>query len=157
MEEPDEYIDFMAKYKEWIAIRRLGIRPGTTPQEIVYHMAGIRNTIDSKAYAVLGINTGVLDKFADDATSGVRKGSAGLAAVAAKIGDAAARQAAGDACADKKLEPLAEIYLLGKMITNLGYDTSINQSVMSKVFPELKPPKQLKTAGRKKKSGDAVE
>ena len=26
MDDPSEYIDFMAKYKDWISIKRLGIR-----------------------------------------------------------------------------------------------------------------------------------
>ncbi|MGH2638311.1 MAG: DUF2666 family protein, partial [Rhabdochlamydiaceae bacterium] len=44
MEDPSEYVDFMVKYKDWISIKRLVIRPDTKPQEIAFALAGIRAT-----------------------------------------------------------------------------------------------------------------
>lgn len=138
MEEPDQYIDFMAKYRDWISIKRMGIRDNTRPEEVVFHLAGIRGTIDSKAFPILGIKISVLDSFADEATKGLKKNANSLAEVAQKFGGSGAKTAIDQACDDKQLKPLAEIYLLGKMIANTGYDTSINQKAMSKIWKDLK-------------------
>lgn len=151
MDEPEEYIDFMAKYKDWIAIRRLGIRPDTKPEEIVHHMAGIRATIENKAYSFLGIKLNLLDEYAGRLTSGVRKSYSSLGKVVESLGSSEAKGVLENSCDNKELVPIAEIYLLGKAITNLGFDASINQSVMAKVFPDLKMPKPPRL-GRKRKS-----
>ncbi len=147
VEEPDEYIDFMAKYKEWISIRRLGIRANTTPQEVVYHLAGIRTTVEGKMYPLLGIKTDVLDSFANSATQGLKKKD--LPQVMEKLDSPEAKQAI-TASSSETLAPLAKIYLLNKLITNVGLETGIGQLGMSKIFPELKPPKMPRGAGKKK-------
>jgi hypothetical protein len=149
LDEPDEYVDFMVKYKDWVSIRRLGIRSSTTPQEVVYHLAGIRTAMEGKMYPLLGIKTDVLDSFADNATRGLKKKD--LPQIVAKIESAEARQAI-NASSNETLAPLARIYLLNKLITNAGLDTGIGQLAMSKVFPELKPPKLPPGVGRKKKA-----
>ncbi|MCW6159578.1 MAG: DUF2666 family protein [Candidatus Micrarchaeales archaeon] len=153
--EADEYIDFMVKYKDWIAIKRMGIREATRPEEIVFHLAGIRRAIDAKSYGILGIKTAVLDSYANEATKGLKKNANSLAAVAQKFGESGAKSAIDQACDNKDLKPLAEIYLLGKMITNTGYDTSINQEAMSKIWKELKIKKPRgRVAGSKSESTD---
>ena len=65
MDEPEEYIDFMAKYKDWVSIKRIGIRPETRPEEVVHYLAGVRTTIDVKSYPMLKINTQMLDQQAE--------------------------------------------------------------------------------------------
>lgn len=154
MDEPDEYIDFMAKYKEWVSIRRLGIREKTTPQEVVYHLAGIRTTIDSKALPLLGIKGGILDTFAKSATSGLKKKATDLSIAVAKLDSPEAKKAIDDSCDNKVLIPIAKAYLLNKIIGNVGYYTGVDQLAMSKIFPELKPPK-APGMGRKKKAANA--
>jgi hypothetical protein len=150
VDEAEEYIDFLAKYKDWVAIKRIGIRPETKPEEIAYYLAGIRTTIDSKAYKFLGIKTSVLDEFIARVTSGKRKSYGSLSEVINAISGPEAKAALSDACGENKSQvPLAEIYMLGKAISAIGFDVSLNQTIMSKVFPELKPPK--KPPGRKKK------
>ncbi len=150
MDEPEEYIDFMAKYKDWIAIRRLGIRADTMPEEVVMHMAGVRSLIDSKSYPMLGIKVSVLDEYAGKLTNGVRKSYASLSDVIKSLSGSEAKNAIDSACENKALTPIAEVYLLSKTITNLGYDTGINPAQMAKIFPGLKMPKV--PMGRKKKA-----
>ena len=147
LDEPDEYVDFMAKYKDWISFKRLGIRPNTTPQEVVYHLAGIRTVAESRMYPLLGIKTEVLDSYAESATQGLKKRD--LPQVVARLDSPEAKQAIV-ASSNETLAPLAKVYLLNKLITNVGLETGINQPAMSKVFPELKPPK-MPLGGRKKK------
>jgi hypothetical protein len=151
VDEAEEYIDFMAKYKDWISIKRIGIRPDTKPEEVAYYLAGIRSTIDSKAYSFLGIKTSVIDEFIGRITNGKRKSYGALSEVVNSINSPDAKAALADACGEHKDQiPLAEIYLLGKAISSIGFDISLNQGAMSKVFPDLKPPKKP-PGGRKKK------
>ena len=137
MDEPEEYIDFMAKYRDWIAIRRLGIRPDTKPEEIVHHMAGVRSLIDGKSYMFLGIKTSVLDEYAGRLTSGMRKSYESLSKAVQSISGSETRSVLEASCENKELTPIAETYLLGKVVTNLGFDVGINQSAMAKIFPNL--------------------
>lgn len=154
MDEPEEYIDFMARYKDWISMKRLGIRPDTKPEEVVYHMAGIRTTIDTKSFLFLGIKTGALDAYADSITSGMRKSYSSLSGAISSMDKPEAKAAIEGSCENKALTPLAEVYLMNKLISNLKYDVSVNQLAMSKIFPNLKPPK-APGMGRKKKAAPA--
>ncbi len=155
MDDVDEYADFMVKYKSWITIRKLGIREHTTPQDVAFHLAGIRTVIDSHASALLGIKTSLLDAFATSATSGLKKKD--LAQAVAKLDSSEAKKAITDSCiSNSALEPIAKAYLLNKIITELGLLTGIDQLAMCKIFPELKPPK-IPGMGRKKKAAPEAE
>ena len=152
MEEPDQFIDFMIKYKDWVAIKRMGIRDNTTPQEVVFHLAGVRGSIDKKAYGILGIKTSVIDSFAENLAKGQRKSYDTLSALISSLGKPEAKKIVEEACAgNNDLKPLVETYLLDKVITSLGYDTFLNQAAMSKIWKELKLPK---LRGRKAKKPD---
>lgn len=151
MEEPDQYIDFMAKYKDWVSIKRLGIRPDTKPEEIVHYLAALRTTIDNKSYSFLGIKTNILDEYAKRLSQGKRKSYNSLAEVSNSLAGSETKSMLESSCENRSLVPLAEIYLLGRVLTNLGFDTSINQTVMSKIFPGLKPPKAPGRLGKSKK------
>ncbi len=149
MDDPEEYVDFLAKYKDWISIKRLGIRPDTKPEEVVFHMAGIRNTIDAKAFPFMGIKTSVLDVVANRLTLGKRKSFESLGQAITQLGSGEAKKAVEESCSDKKeLAPLAWTYLIGRILNNLDFDASINQKTISKIFPNLKIKKPL---GRQKK------
>ncbi len=152
MDEPDQYIDFLIKYKDWIAIKRIGIRENTTPQEVAFHLAGIRGSMDKKVYGILGIKTEPMDAFAESAVKDQKRNYDSLSAAIATLGKQEARKAVDDACSgNKDLKPLAETYLLDKIITSMGYDTFLNQTAMSKIWKELKLPKQRgRKAGAKK-------
>jgi hypothetical protein len=148
LDEPDEYIDFMAKYKDWISIKRIGIRENTRPEEVVFYLAGIRTTIDSKSYPMLNIKTSLLDAYAQKVCQGSKKNYESLASALQKLGTPDAKKVISEA-SSKEFAPLAETYLLGKVITTIGYDASINQTQISKIFPDLKVKKPL---GRSKSS-----
>jgi hypothetical protein len=148
--EPEEYVDFMAKYKDWIAIKRLGIRDTTKPEEVVHHLAAIRSIVDTKSYPMLGINTQMLDEHAKRLTEGTKKNYASLAGAINGMQTPETKRVLEQA-SRKELIPLAETYLLGKVISNAGFDTGINQTLMSKVFPDLKAPKVLGRHGKGKK------
>lgn len=155
MDEPDEYIDFMAKYKDWISIKRIGIRADTRPEEVVGYLAGVRATIDSKSYPMLAIKTSILDAYAGKLCSGMRKSYSSLSAIFSKMDSPETRKTILESCS-KELSPIAETYLMGRVLTTLGFDTSINVAQMQKVFPDLKLPK-TPGLGRKGKKSAAEE
>ncbi len=138
MEEPQEYVDFMAKYKDWVAIRKIGIRADTRPEEVAFYLAGIRALADSKAFSILGINTAALDSFADTITQGSRKNYQALASALSKMGSPEQKRTVDSACSNKDMMPLADTYLLTKVITNVGYDLGASQPAMSKIWKDLK-------------------
>ncbi|MGI0100949.1 MAG: DUF2666 family protein [Candidatus Micrarchaeaceae archaeon] len=142
MDEPEEYIDFMAKYKDWVSIKRLGIRADTKPEEIVHYLAGVRSTADSKGYSFLAIKTAVLDEHAKNICAGMRKNYSSLSSALAKMDSQDTKKAISESCG-KELTPLAEAYLIGRIMANIGYDSGINQQTMSKIYPNLKVKKGL--------------
>ena len=149
-DEPSEYVDFMVKYKDWIAIKRLGIRDQTRPEEIVFHLAGIRNSIDGKAFKILGIDTEKLDSLASSISQG-RKGNYSVLGDALKeLDKKEVKSQVEGACNDSKLAKIAGIYLLNRIMLNLGFDSSINQDMLSKIYPDLKV--KLPPGAKKKKA-----
>ena len=148
-EEPSEYIDFIAKYKDWVAVKRIGIRESTKPEEIAFYLAGIKGTIGRKEYALLGINTQVLDAVAEKLTTNMKKDYPSLGIAVSRISDANTKKAIAESCANKDLSKVAASYLLYRVIKNLGFSPTVSQEALSKVFPGLKPPK---SPGRKPKA-----
>jgi len=148
--EERDSIDFLAKYKDWIAIKKMSISDDTKPEEIAFHLASIRQTIDKKAFEVLGIDTKQLDELANKITSGARKSYKALAEAIASLGSQEARDIVAKACNGKEeLQEVANAYLLRRVVQNLGFDFDVNQEMLAKVYPQLKIPKPL---GRKPKA-----
>ena len=138
----------MAKYRDWVSIKRLGIRANTRPEEIVHHLAAIRSTIDAKSYPFLSIKTSILDDYSKKLCQGRKKSYASLGVALAKMANPETKKAIAES-ASKELAPIAETYLLGKVISTIGYDTAINQTQMSKIFPDLKVKKPLGAKSKK--------
>jgi hypothetical protein len=151
MDDPSEYVDFMAKYKGWLSIKRLGIRPNTSPQEIVMHLSNIRSAIDSRAYRILGINTEALDSLASRISSGKPKSPESLAFIIKELNSPETKKEISSACSTETAAKAAQIYVFNKALESLNYDTSIKPQLMAKLFPELKlsVPRGM---GRKKRS-----
>ncbi len=137
---PEEFVDFSAKYKEWVAIKRLGITRTTKPEEVAYHLAGIRSSIDSKAFKILGIDTDAIDEKVKQ-LSKPKKSASAVAEAMAEIDKPDFKKALVDSCTSQTLLPFAKTYALNRMINEIGYDTSLSQLALSKVFKDLKPPK----------------
>lgn len=144
-----ESIDFFAKYKDWTVVKRMTIRPDTKPEEISFHLAGIRQTLDKKAFFFLGIDMQKLDDYATNLTAGKRKSFSDLAESVGKLASAEAKAAVKDACGGKpEHSEIASAYLLRQVAQKLGFDVDVNQLMLSKVYKDLKIKKPL---GRQKK------
>lgn len=159
MDEPDQYIDFMAKYKDWVAIKRIGIRPDTKPEEIAFYLAGVRATADKRSYQILGIKTEPIDNFVKQATSGLGKKAESLVTVMGQYKSSDAKSAIEQAISgNSDLKQFAEAYLLNSLIAAVGFDTAISQVAMSKVWKNLKLPKPKgRMPGSGKKKEEAAE
>jgi len=141
MEMPEEYVDFAVKYKDWVAIKRMRILPNTRSEAVAFHLAGIRSTIDGRAYRLLGINTESLDSYAETNTNSLRKGLTSVGEVLGRLDTQEAKKAIDDACTNKAVVPLAKTYLLNKLVLSINVQTGLTQEAMSKLFPDLKMPK----------------
>ncbi|MEM3227915.1 MAG: DUF2666 family protein [Candidatus Micrarchaeaceae archaeon] len=142
MEEPKEYIDFMARYKDWIAIKRIGIRDGTKPEEVSLYLSSVKNTIEPKLYNFLGIDFGAVENLARELTKGMRKGYNSLAQLLPKLDSKDVKEALAGACKNPDTLPIAKACLFGRVLDNLGLEAFASPETILKVFPELKIPKQ---------------
>ena len=148
--EGSESIDFMVKYGPWVSIKKMSIGPKTTPQEIVLHLATIRQSIDRKAFEVLGIDTKSLDELAATFTAGKKKNYATLGEILSDFGAKDTKAAIAKAIGEKEqLKGIATTYLFRSLVKGLGFDFDVAPEALQKAFPELKIPKPR---GRKKKA-----
>ncbi len=149
-EEEKESIEFYARYKNWVAVKKITIREDTKPEEIVAQIASIRQSIDRKAFEILGIDTSALDAYAAQITNGMRKSYASLAKAIESLGKQEAKEQISKATGGKpELEEIAATYLFRKVVQNLSFDFDVNQEMLEKAYPYLKMPKP---PGRKPKA-----
>jgi len=149
MPESDS-IEFLAKYKNWVAVKKISIGPATKPEEIVLQMSSIRQSVDKKSFEILGIDTAKLDAYASTITSGKRKSFGSLAEVVQKLGASDVKEAIKGATGGRdELADIASTYLFRKTVQNLAFDFDVNAEMLQKAFPGLKVPKP---PGRKPKA-----
>ena len=149
MPEADS-IEFLAKYKNWVAVKKISISPDTKPEEIVLQMSSIRQSVDKKSFELLGIDTAKLDAYAAQITSGKRKSYGSLAEVVQKLGAGEAKETVkGATGGNEGLADIAATYLFRKTVQSLAFDLDVNPEMLQKAFPGLKVPKP---PGRKPKA-----
>ncbi len=139
--DEDSSIDFSAKYKNWIVIKKASVREDTTPEEVAFHIALIRQTIDKKAFELLGIDTKSLDEYAATATASMRKSFSSLAEAVKKLDTKEAKGAISRSCQGKsELSEIAGVYLFRKIAQSLKFDFDVSSEMLSKAYPHLKLP-----------------
>ena len=142
-------IEFSAKYKDWVVIKKATVYEDTKPEEIAFALASIRQTLDKKAFEFLGIDLQSLDSYADGITGGKAKRYNDLAAAIQGLGTPEAKAAVEKAIGEKQeLKEIANTYMLRRTIQNLKFDTDMNQEMLAKAYKHLKLPKP---PGRKPK------
>lgn len=147
-----EGISFMAKYKDWISIKKLSIDQKTKPEEVAAHLSSIRIATDRKASQILGVNTENLDIYAAGVTENMRKSAANLEKITATLASPEAKKQIEDACSgDQSLRDAARTYLFSTMIQNLKIDLEVSPNTLMDMFPGLKIPKPKGNFGGKKK------
>ncbi len=143
-------IEFLARYKNWLAVKKISINEKTPTEEIVLQMASIRQSVDKKSFELLGIDTAKLDAYAAQLTGGARKSYGNLAGVVEKLGTGEAKDAVGSSTGGKQeLVEIAATYLFRRTVQNMAFDFDVNPEMLQKAFPNLKLPKP---PGRKPKA-----
>ena len=137
MDEPEQYIDFMVKYKNWVSINRQELDDNTKPEEIAFLLNNIRMSAESKYYTFLGIDLAKLDSFASKAASNL-KGYEDAAKALSQISSSEGKRELAASLQDTKLKKVAESYLAARIIEKLGIKTHIDAKDMFKIYPDLK-------------------
>jgi len=145
-----EQVLFLAKYKDWVTVKKMTIDATTTPQEVAGGLAGINATMIRKAYDFVGVNKEAIDAYAQVVCKGKRKGFAGLAEALQSIRPGELKAELLKSCKEEKFLPFAESYFLRCVLVALGMKTEVGTDDLTKVFPELKFPKPRGNFGKKK-------
>lgn len=141
-------ISFVAKYKDWIVVKKKSIDEETKNEEIIATLSSISDTTTKKAFDFSGINKTAIESYVSEITKGKRKGFGTLAEIFSQLKQNEVKERLVGACGEEKFLPIAEAYFLKSILSSLGYFTSINSEILRKIYPELKIPKPR---GRMKK------
>ncbi len=145
-------VAFMAKYKDWISIKKLSIDKETKPEEVAVHLTSIRMATDRKLPQILGINTEELDLYANDSTNNMRKSVANLEKIVDILCSDNTKKTISKAIPSDSVRGIAVIYLFGKMLQNIKMDLDVSSDTLVNMFPGLKIPKPKgRIPGQKKK------
>jgi len=150
----DEIV-FSAKYKDWISIKKMAIDETTQPAEVVAILASVRETIDRKAFQIIGVKIEVIDAKVAELTKGKRKAYGSLSEVISSLKPAELKAVFASAVSEEKLIPFAESYFFKSLMTALGFNFEVSIELLRKVYPELKIPMPRGRIGGKKKSQSA--
>lgn len=146
-----EGISFMAKYKDWISIKKLSIHENTKPEEVAAHLSSIRIAADRKIPQILGVKTDNLDIYANSVMGSMRKSAANIQKITEILCSPEAKKEIDGAASDPSLRDAAIIYLFGTMLQNLKVDLEVSPETLMDMFPGLKIPKPKGNFGGKKK------
>lgn len=145
-------IALMAKYREWISIKKLSISDDTKPEEVSAHLSSIRMTADRKIPQILGINTMNLDAYADGSTNKMRKSAANIEKIVDILCSGETKKQVDEAIPSESVRGIAVTYLFGKMLQNIKLDLEVSPGTLMDMFPGLKIPKPKgRMPGQKKK------
>ena len=137
-------VEFSAKWKDWVAVKKITIRNDTKPEEIAFNLASIRQYLDKKAFEILGvyINIKELDDYALKIVSGRKKNFKDIAGAVQDLSTSESRKVIDDSCVkNPDLKDIASTYLLRKVVQLIGFDFDVNQEMLAKAYKELKLPK----------------
>ena len=147
-----EGVSFMAKYGDWIAVKKLSITPTTKPEEIAAHLSSIRIATDRKIAQVLGVATDSLDAYASASTEGMRKSIANMEKIISIMCTDETKKQVDSSLSNGAPRSAAVIYLFGKMLQNIKLDLEVSPDTLMDMFPGLKIPKPKgRMPGQKKK------
>ena len=148
-----EGISFMAKYGNWVSIKKMSITKDTKPEEVAAHLSSIRITADRKTASILGVDTEGLEIYASGITGNMRKSAANLEKISGIINSEESRKKVEVACNGiAELRDAAKTYLFSTMLQNIKLDFEVSPNTLMDMFPGLKIPKPKgRMPGQKKK------
>lgn len=131
-EKIEDFVGFAGKYKEWIAIKKLGLEK-VQDYEVSGILSGINHTIVNKAFVFAGMKKD--DAAVDSVVKGRRKSYGNLAAALREL-------------ETKLTGGPDDAYLVCKVCENLCYKPYASPDMLTAAYPDIKPPK---VKGRKPK------
>jgi hypothetical protein len=131
-EKIGDFIGFIGKYCDWIAIKKLGLE-NVQDYEVSAILAGINHTVVNKAFDFAGLKK---DDALVNAIAGGRRRSLGNVALALR------------ALEPKLTGGQEDAYLVCKVLETLGYKPYASPEMLTDAHPDIKPPK---VKGRKPK------
>lgn len=138
----EDSIEFLAKYKNWIAVKKIAITETTAPEDIVLGLSGIRQSVDRKSFEILGVNTAAIDAYALELAKGARKSYPALGEVLQKLNTKEVKETVKNACGGKEeLSQIGMTYLFRRVVQGLAFDFDVNPDLLQKAYPNLKVPK----------------
>ncbi len=145
-------IAFMAKYKEWISIKKLSVTDDTKPEEVSAHLSSIRMTTDRKLPQILGINTEDLDAYASASVNKMRKSAANIEKIVDILCSEETKSQIDSSIPSENVRGVAVTYLFGRMLQNIKLDLEVSPDTLMSMLPGLKIPKPRgRMPGKKKK------
>src|SRR3989344_3281270 len=131
-------VNFSARYKDWMVVKKLSIESNSTPQEVSAILASVEATLSRKSYEFTGINQGIIEALAAKLTGGKRKSYVSLSEALSAMKPTELKTELLLACPTPKHLPIAENYLLKCMLDALGFRTNLDMETISGTFPEIK-------------------
>lgn len=131
-EEPGDHIAFIAKYGNWVAIKKLGLEKARD-YEVSAMLAGVNHTLVNKSFDFAGAKD---DKTVQEVLAGKSRKSCTNLCAALEVLAPRLTGAAGDA------------YLVARVMEGVGYKPYASPEMLTEAYPDVKPPK---VKGRKPK------
>lgn len=124
---PKKRIGLMARYKDWISIKKLGLEEKVPKWEISGMLAGITEALIPKAFQFAEFEKEAVAEAAEKAVKGKRKSYGAIADVLSAV--------------PHSLSEMQTSYFLFTALSALGPKPYANRGMLTKEYPEIKPPK----------------
>ncbi|GEM_PF-772450 len=124
---PKKRIGLMARYGDWISIKKLGLDAGVPKWEISGMLAGITETLVPKAFQFAEFGKESIAEAAEKAAMGKRKSYGAIAEVLSAV--------------PPSLSEMQTSYFLFTALSALGPKPYANRGMLTKEYPDIKPPK----------------
>jgi hypothetical protein len=125
---PEGRVALLAKYKSWVAIKKMAIAPGVQGYEVSGTICAINETLVKKAFDFAQIDLPALDSEAKKLAGGKRKSYPA-------IGEAM------ESLPDRGKSRLENAYLLHALLREFGVRPYAHREMLSKQYPDIKVPK----------------
>lgn len=116
----DEKIEFLAKYKDWLCVKRLNIDANATPRDVVYILGTIWATVEEKLGNYL-VEAGIDQKLLDDQAE----------KIAAELGKRVTVSVRG--VDDELAKEVAKVYVIRKAMEIAEWPIEINTEKLRKL------------------------
>jgi hypothetical protein len=125
---PSGRVALLAKYKSWVAIKKMSIIPGVQGYEVSGILCAISETLHKKAFDFAQIDLPALDSEAKKLAGGKRKSYPAIAEAISSLPE----KGKGDA---------ENAYLLNSMLAQFKVRPYAHREMLSKQYPDIKVPK----------------